>query len=199
MKHLNLLRGYTQAGIIQFGRFVREDGRVDPLDLNFLLLPSYPALLRETATALAPHLQQAVHKYGIDRLLSTRATTALGGVLAVQSNIPLTYPYGEAREATNAYLIEGAYDIAHPTALLAYILDADTGAALHPAQTVGLPVRVVLSLFELGTAPRAALIEDGLEVITLFDLRAALDAMAAESIFPPGLRAHLDEWLAGFA
>ncbi len=196
MRHL--LEAYARAGIIQFGRFVREDGRVDPIDLNFLLLPSYPDLMQETAAALAPHLHEAAAGYGIDRILSTRATTPLGALLAVASGIPLTYPYGEAREATNAYIIEGAYDIAHPTALLTYLADTNTAQDLAPAQQVGLTVRAVLCLFCLGEHPKADLAAQDIPLVCLFDWPTALDTLATLGLVTGPLLDHLHTWLAGF-
>ena len=93
----SLIEHYTEAGIIQFGRFAQPDGSFAPVSLNFLLLPSFPALMQATAKALLP-LLQSIHA---DRLLTTRDAIPLGAVLSVESAIPLTYPHREAKNYTN--------------------------------------------------------------------------------------------------
>jgi hypothetical protein len=83
---------YIAAGLVQFGRFQQQDGSFAPLSLNFLLLPSFPALMHQTARELVPLLKKTPAK----RLLAARQTIPLGAALANESEMPLTYPYGEA-------------------------------------------------------------------------------------------------------
>lgn len=190
----NLLNQYIEAGIIQFGRFGTSDGGFAPLSINFLLLPSYPALMQATAQALSPILKSM----NVERLLTTRAAIPLGAVAAVESGIPLTYPHGQASSITSAYVIEGAYDVGHPTALLCYILqDAeDLLRLIEPAQTVGLEVRGVACLFALGEGVRAVLRARGLAVYELLHLETALAQIAADGLMPPLLYEPILAWLA---
>jgi len=143
-----LINEYARAGILQLGRFQQPDGSFHPLSANFLMLPSYPALMRKTAQALVPML----HSTHADRLLTTRAAIPLGAVLAVESDIPLTYPYGEAKDYTIAYTIEGAYDVGHPTTLLIDVLTTPTEAMtlIKQARQVGLVVQQVIAVLALG-------------------------------------------------
>src|SRR5687768_11120209 len=114
----DLILQYARTGMIQFGRFQQPTGSFDPIIFNFLLLPSYPELMQATARALLPLIQPNRP----ERLLTTRAAIPLGSVLAVESSIPMTYPYGEEKAFTSAYTIEGAYDVGHPTTLLTHVL-----------------------------------------------------------------------------
>lgn len=184
MRTERLLNAYVQANLIQFGRFERAEGFA-PLALNFLLLPSFPALMRDTARALLPLLRATP----ADRLLATRATTPLGAVLAVESGIPLTYEYGEMRGVSNAFIIEGAYDVGHPTTLLTYTLDS--AEIMTPARKVGLNVTDILCLLKVGEHPTKALEAEGLRVHALIDLAEALDQLP----IPAPLLAHVQEWI----
>jgi orotate phosphoribosyltransferase len=185
-----LLQAYLTTGMIQCGRFKQPDGSYSPLSFNFLLLPSFPALMQQTAQAFLPLLQAA----STDRLLALRSTVAVGAVLAVQSGIPLTYQYGEMRGITNAYIIEGAYDIGHPTALLTDVVghDSDALAILDPARKVGLQVTDVLAICQVGQRHVMALAQAGIRLHSLFNLANALPQL--QSSLPAPMLAHLDAW-----
>ena len=187
-----MFQQYVAAGLIQFGRFQGQNGDFAPVSLNFLLLPSFPALMQQTAQAMVPVLKETP----ANRILAARQAVPLGAVLAIESGVPLTYPYGEAKSYTNAFVIEGAYDVGHPTALLTDALtDADDVVALlEPARKVGLNIVDVLCLFTLGTNGIKALEAQNIRVHTLFDFAdslANLDHGLTES-----LKGHVSAWLA---
>jgi hypothetical protein len=181
-----LIQQYVETGIIQFGRFQRDDGRFQPVSFNFLLLPSYTETLRQTAKALLPLL----HQCGADRILTTRAAIPLGAVLAAESDIPMTYPYGEAQSYTNAYVIEGAYDVGHPTALLTYVLDNDDLAIIEAATKVGLVVKDILCIFALGNIQ-----PHGVTVHALVDFGASLNILENSGVLTTSMREHVGAWL----
>ncbi|MCL4875669.1 MAG: hypothetical protein KJ064_03385 [Anaerolineae bacterium] len=189
----DLLQGYLRTGIVQFGRFQQPDGTFWPVKTNFLLLPSYPDLLKATALALAPLAQQT----RCDRLLTTRATIPLGAVLSVESGIPLTYPYGEPQKITNAFVIEGAYDVGHPTTLLTDVLThaADAHAILKPARQVGLHIHDVLCVFTLGQRGVQTLQADGLTVHALLDFGEAVEGLRSRGQITPRWHDALIMWL----
>lgn len=186
-QHDDLLRGYLRCGILQFGRFQTPNGDFAPFSLNPLLLPSYPDLLQATAQAIVPLLRAP------SRLLALRSTIALGAVVAIQSGVPLVYPHGEASAITYAYVIEGAYDIGHPTTLL-----ADT-TAYHPdypeliraAKQVGLAVNAGVRLFGWDTP------QDNIEWVTLFPMAATLARLAEIGAISPRLYAYASEQMQG--
>jgi len=190
MTPASLFAAYVDVGIIQFGRFARGAGGFAPVAFDFLMLPSFPVLLDATAQALVP----LVGATAADRLLTTRDAVPLGGVLAVKSGIPLTYPYGEEKSYTKAYVIEGAYDVGHPTALLTNTL-ANPAEVLHwlePARAVGLNIQDVVCVVRVGAA--AGMAEKGITVRALFDFGALLDTLE----LPAPLREEVRAWLAGF-
>jgi orotate phosphoribosyltransferase len=180
-----LLADYLRLGFLQFGRFEDDKGKFHPLTFQLRLLPSYPAVHQATAKALLPLLGS-----GYDRLLATRETVGLGALLSVLSGLPLVYPYGESKSYTQAFVIEGAYDLGHPTILLTYVLNAE---ANQTAQGVGLNVRKVVGLFSLGQKVQGALRAQGLDVAVLFDLPQVL---AGLTDLPQALRQTVLAWLA---
>lgn len=192
---VDLLQRYIQEGlIIQFGRFKGENDQFSPLSTNFLLLPSYPALMHDTAKALVPLLQES----DSDRLLTTRAAIPLGAVLAVESGMPLTYPYGEAKAYTAAYVIEGAYDVGHPTTLLTYTLGSDEDALdlMEPARKVGLTVQQVISVLQVGEGGAGALQSQGIAVHSLYNLADTLPDLVSKGVLPAPMQAQISAWLA---
>lgn len=180
----HLIEDYVANGLIQFGRFKQADGSVWPIAFNFLLLPSYPQTMKATASAFAPILK----RLPIQRLLSTRATTPLGAALSIETNIPLAYVYGEQKAYTSAYVIEGAYDVGHPTALVQYVQDANPPDILPVAEKVGLPITDVVSLFSIGAMP-------DLNVTALFDFNDTLTILRESGTVPPRMVEQVLEWL----
>jgi orotate phosphoribosyltransferase len=189
----DLFQQYLAAGLIQFGRFGGQNGEVAPLSLNFLLLPSFPALMQQTARALVPLLESTP----ANRILAARQAIPLGAALAIESGVPLTYPYGEAKSYTNAFVIEGAYDVGHPTALLTDALaDAeDVVALLEPARKVGLNIIDVLCLFTVGTRGLDALAAQNIRVHTLLSFGDALAALDDRHGLTNSLKGHVAAWL----
>lgn len=192
---MTLFQQYIAAGLIQFGRFQNEDGTFAPVSLNFLLLPSFPALMHDTARALVPLLAATP----TNRILAARQAIPLGAALAIESGVPLTYPYGEAKSYTNAFVIEGAYDVGHPTALLTDALTDvdDVVSLLEPARKVGLHVVDVLCLFTLRADGVAALQAQNIRVHVLFDLADSLDALGERHGLTDSLKGHVSAWLTG--
>ena len=184
----------ARAGLIQFGRFVHPEDRVWPVQVTLGLLPSYPALLAQAAEGLAPLLAVA----RADRLLTTVEAIPLGVAVSLHTGLPMMYPYGAVRDYTAAFAIEGAYDVGHPTVLLADVL-IDVGQAQQItalARRVGLDVRAVLALMDVGRGAREDLLARGYTVHSAFTLRESLPALEAASLMPPLMRAAVEAWLA---
>lgn len=182
-----------RAGLIQFGRFVQADETIWPVAVTLRWLPSYPALLREVAAALAEQLP------GIeaDRILTTVDATPIGVALGLQSDIPVVYPYGEVKDYTAAFAIEGAYDVGHPTLLLSDVLidgiQAKSITAL--ARRVGLDVGSVLAVIDLGLGAEEALSAAGYQVRSALKLREMLPILEGAGLLPPLMRAAVAAWV----
>lgn len=184
----------ARDGLIQFGRFVRGDGAIWPVAVHLLWLPSYPALLRQTAAALVPLLEEM----DAERLLTTSDAIPLGTALSLQSGLPMTYPYGDVRDYTAAYAIEGAYDVGHPTVLLSDVL-IDGGQARQItalARRVGLDVHTVLAVLDLGLGAREQLTAMGCAVHSALVLRDVLPTLEAGGFLSPLMRGAVEAWLA---
>lgn len=122
------------AGIVQFGRFRRED-QVVPFLLSFELLPSYPDLLRQSAQHLIACLPSDV-----DRLLCSEDSLPLAVAVGLASGLPVIYSRQTAN--TTSLALAGAYDIGHKTALILNAL----GESPFPAALAGHAERVGLNV-----------------------------------------------------
>lgn len=183
----------AEAGLIQFGRFAHPDGTIWPLLVRLRWLPSYPALLADVASALTGALEGAL----ADRVLTTQDAIPLGVALSLRTGLPMTYPYGDVRDHTAAFAIEGAYDVGHPTLLLADVLEgADQAQHLIAlAHRVGLNVGDVLAVLDLDLGASAQLTAHGYRVRTLFALRDLLGPLAEAGVLPPAMSATVSRWL----
>ena len=153
----------AEAGLIQFGRFARTDGAAWPVLVRLRWLPSYPALLHDVAAALG----RALEGTPADRVLTTQDAIPLGVALSLHTGLPMTYPYGEVRDYTTAFAIEGAYDSAPH--LTGRSWRTTRLSACCAARRVGLN-RGMCSLLDLGLARSTG----GHCVTTLFALRDML-------------------------
>ena len=190
---LALALALAEAGLIQFGRFTHPDGATWPLLVRLRWLPSYPVLLHDVTAALARTLDGAL----ADRLLTTQDAIPLGVALSLKTSLPMTYPYGEVRDYTTAFAIEGAYDVGHPTLLLADVLeDAVQAQRLTAlARRVGLDVGDVLAVLDLGQGASAQLAANGFRVGTLLALRDLLDPFVEAGLLTPAMRATIACWM----
>lgn len=187
----------AKAGLIQFGRFARPDGASWPVLVRLRWLPSYPALLTDVTSALAHALEGAL----ADRILTTQDAIPLGVALSLHTGLPMTYPYGDVRDHTAAFVIEGAYDVGHPTLLLADVLEGDDQAQRLTAlaRRVGLEVGHVLAVLDLGLGASTQLAANGYRVETLFALRDLLGPFVEAGVLPPAMSATVSRWLGGAA
>ncbi len=192
----DLVRALAEAGLIQFGRFQRPDGTAWPVAVRLTMLPSYPATLRQVVAALVPLLDGVA----ADRVLTTTDAIPLGVALALASGVPVTYPTGQVRDYTAAFAIEGAYDVGHPTALLAdVLLDATQAEAITTlARRVGLDVRAVLTVLDLGIGARTALEAAGYTVRCALTLREALPVLETGGWLPVVMRVSVERWIEGY-
>jgi orotate phosphoribosyltransferase len=180
----------ARAGLIQFGRFVQPDGAIWPVAVHLRWLPSYPALLRDTAAALA----EVLPGIEADRLLTTADAIPIGTALALHTGLPMVYP---VRADTAAFAIEGAYDVGHPTVLLSDTLIDPVQAAAITAlgRQVGLEIHAVLAVLDLGLGAREKLQAAGYAVRCVLTLREALPLLEQNGLLPPAMRTAVEQWL----
>lgn len=189
-----LARALADAGLIQFGRFARPDGSVAPVAIHLEWLPSYPDVLRQVARALVP----LVDGLRADRLLAAPGALPVGVALSFESGTPLVYTVREQRGAGDAYAIEGAYDVGHPTALLCNLLPDPAQAAelIALAGRVGLEVSALIGVLDSRLGAREALEARGWHVRCALALDGALPALEAAGMVSPGMGAHVRAWMA---
>jgi orotate phosphoribosyltransferase len=190
---LSLALRLVEAGLIQFGRFAQLDNSIWPVQVRLSWLPSYPDLLREVAAALAALLDGLP----ADRLLTTPEAIPLGTALSLHTGLPMTYAPVTARNRPAALVIEGAYDVGHPTVLLADILtDAEQARQLiELARHVGLDVSSVLVAFDVGRGAHRQLHAAGYQVRCLLTLSDLLAPFVERGLITDSLRATIQRWL----
>lgn len=188
-----LAQALADTGLIQFGRFAQPGGGVWPVAVHLDWLPSYPDLLRQTARALVPLLDGL----RVDRVLAAPGALPIGVALSLEAGIPVVYTVGEPRSAADAFAIEGAYDVGHPTLLLSnLLLDAAQAQSLIAlAGRVGLEVRALLAVLDLGLGARDALEASGWPVHCPLTLAGALPALEAAGALPPAMGARVRAWI----
>ncbi len=169
------------AGLIQFGHF-RAGDRFQPVLVNLHLLAAYPDLLRRVAQALAPLTA------GCDRLLCPPDSIPLGTAVSLETGIALVYSQGQGGPPVHDLV--GAYDVGHPTALIA---NTPGGARLpkllRGAKGVGLDVKRVGCVL---TAEHTPL---DLEVRALLRLEDIAQALAAAGRLPRPQAEAIRVWL----
>lgn len=168
---------------------------LSPLGEQFLLLPSFPTLLKLTAGALLSYFPSAPSSY---RLLTTRRTIALGGVLSSLSHWPMLYPHGASLDYTPAFAIEGAADVDNPLTLLTDVLgDGQAeGHLIEQARRVGLPVKWVVAVLDMQLAGANYLQEQHQveQIEALFSLGDTLEWLLADKLITPPLAAAIQTW-----
>ncbi|MCY3946392.1 MAG: hypothetical protein OXF44_08930 [Anaerolineaceae bacterium] len=166
-------RELTDCGLLQFGLIGR-----DPWRLHIDLLPSYPELLHKLATLAEVYVE------GVDRLLAANGAMAWGSALALRRGIPLVYCRGDE--------LVGAYDIGHPTLLLAsgQETDAELLALVERAARVGLQVCVMVALLDSGRDCLAQV-----PVHSLVNLEDLVQQRVSEGSLPAGQGRLIKRWL----
>lgn len=173
--------GLYEAGLIQYGLFVRE-GIARPFQHQLGMLASYPDLLRTAAQHIGAQVR------AVDRLLCIEESLPLAVAVALETGIPLVI----SREDGSAGPCDlvGAFDIGHPAALIALTSKDVPQALLGHARHFGLDVRCVCALLEI---EQPALSIPASAVIRLPELTARL--MAEQRLPAQQGQAALD-WLA---
>ena len=166
-------RELADCGLLQFGLIGKE-----PWRLHVDLLPSYPELLYRLAALTEPYVQ------GVDRLMAAPDAQAWGSALALRRRIPLVYCRGNE--------LVGAYDIGHPTLLLAcgHETDAELRSLVERASRVGLEVCAVVLLLDSGRDCLARV-----AVYTLVDLEELVQQLVSSGALPAGQARLVKRWL----
>ena len=168
------------AGLLQFGRFVTDEGP-RPFQHHLAMLASYPALLGALAESVAPFLD------GVDRLICTENSVALGVSGSLQSQVPLVIARGNGHDGARDFV--GAYDIGHPAALIANSLSEIDVALIARAAVWGLQVRSVVAVLDLGGRPASV------PSTALVDLEALIALLIRERNLPDPLATAMLAWL----
>lgn len=179
----SLFLAYARAGLIQFGNFEANA----PVGFYFSLLPSFPDLLQSTAELLAPML---VVQRPSECLVTTRRTTALGGVVATLTGMPMLYPLGDQLSYTPAFAIEGTADVGNPLTLLTDVLTdgIEEDLLITNTRRIGLPIKRVVAIVDTKKSE--------LQVDSLFVLGECLEWLHEANLSTSAMIDAVRAWLA---
>lgn len=174
------------AGLLQFGRFITKHGII-PLRTHLEMLASYPDVLAVVVERAATEISGLQ----VDRMLCGPSALPLGTALSMKTGIPLVYSRGSHAPAVNDLV--GAYDIGHPTLVLANSLDAGDELALlvQKARHVGLETHTALVVLDTG---HSIALQD-VELRVLLRLEAVVSELAGSGRLPAGHAQQMRMWL----
>lgn len=170
-------------GLLQFGLFHRN-GTVQPVLSKLDMLASYP----QTLHALIEDAGSLVGGLAFDRMLCTADALPFGIALSLDLNSSLVYSRGRG-EAPADDLV-GAYDIGHPTLLVANTSGDELIRLAQSAAKVGLDVKAVLVILEITPIqiPNA-------EIKSILSLETLIESEIAANHIPEGQREAVKAWL----
>jgi len=150
--------------------------------------------MKSTALALAPHFEMATAR---DRLLTTRNTIALGGVVATLTDMPMLFPHGDVLNFTAAFSIEGTADVGNPTTLLTDILtDGNIEAEMiDRSRRIGVPIHKIVAILDM-RRNSGLNIPDYIILEPLFSLSDHLDTLTDHDFLTSHMAAAIRKWLA---
>jgi hypothetical protein len=172
-----------EAGLLQFGSFCDAT----PFRVNLEMLPAYPDVLH-TIVIQSKLLLDSAH---ISRLLCASDAIPFGVGLSLEMNIPLVYSRGSTDNPV--YDLVGAYDIGHPTVLLANIRDRrqELSELIAKAGKAGLEIHSTLAILDLGiTTPSHTF-----EQISLLRLPDLIRSLVKTKQIPTGQAQAVRSWI----
>jgi len=192
----DLIEGMYRVGAVQFGEFRLKSGLLSPIYVDLRLLPSSPALLRESGRALAG----AAASLTFDRI----AAVPLGGLpigtaLCLEMDRPLIYPRPEVKQHGAKRSVEGTFH-AGETALVIDDLISTGGAKLEAVaqlEAEGLRVRDILVLIDREQGGREELAAAGYSLHSLFTLVDMVQSLEATGSISADQAAAVRRYLAG--
>jgi hypothetical protein len=139
---MTLINALITNGLLQFGQF-HTDGVMQPFAIKLDLLASYPDVLELVRDALLTHAPRAP----FDRILCPLEALPLAVSVSLKLQIPVVY--ARRRSEAAVFDLVGAYDIGHPTLVIANWADDDLMALIDQAERVGLRLSIIWAVMEL--------------------------------------------------
>jgi uridine monophosphate synthetase len=135
------------VGAVKFGAYKLKSGIISPFYLDLRILVSYPAVLRETAQAMA----ELLGTLKFDRLAAIPyAALPIGTAVAMLMDRPLVYPRREKKEYGTGRSVEGEFHAGETVVVLDDVIT--TGAskleAIEPLRAAKLIVRDIVVLVD---------------------------------------------------
>ncbi len=171
-----LIHALFEAGCVKFGNFTLASGKQSPIYIDLRRMVSYPALLRQAATAYA-ELARALH---FDCIAAVPyAALPVAAATALTLDRPMIYPRKEVKAHGTGQAIEGDFAPGQ-TALVIEDVITTGGSIIMAIETlagVGLIARDVLVLVDREQGGAATLAEGGCTLHAVLIIAEILDEL----------------------
>ncbi len=180
---MTLVEALITNGLLQFGQF-QINGTTQPFTVRLDLLASYPDVLR----FVRDQFLRCATPVPFDRILCPLDALPIAIAVSLELQIPVVYSRGNSE--STVFDLVGAYDIGHPTLIIANHADANLMKLIAQAACVGLQLSVVWTVIELASA-----MASDIDTLCLVRLRTILDDPFVQSWVAPGQIDAVKAWL----
>lgn len=206
MHHESLAIGLFEAGCVQFGRFKLKSGMLSPVYLDLRLLTSDPAVLWQTAGALAEIIRGLPGQDGhptrpplsFDHIAAIPyAALPIGVALSLTIDQPMIYPRKEVKSYGTSRPIEGRFQPGDKALVLDDLITRGDSKldAIAPLEEAGLIVEDVLVVVDRQQGGAAVLAAHGYRLHSILTLHEMLDILARQEAITAQQHAEVLDYL----
>ena len=165
-------------GAVRLGQFVLHSGRRSPIYIDLRLLVSYPAVLRQVATAYQPILESL----SFDVLAAyPYAALPIGTAIALETGWPLIYPRKTAKGYGTGKLVEGQWTAGQTAVVIEDLITSGDSIlqAIAALNAAGLQVQDAVVLIDREQSGRETLRKEGYRLHAVLTLGRLLETLEA--------------------
>lgn len=164
------------VGAVKFGKFTLHSGKVSPIYFDLRVLVSFPAALRQVASAYTPLIKQL--KFDI-LAAYPYAALPIGTAISVATDWPLIYPRKTAKQYGTAKLVEGVWQVGQTAVVIEDLITSGASIlqAIAALKAAGLQVQDAVVLIDREQAGRETLAKDGYNLHAVIRITQLVDIL----------------------